>query len=79
MRWLRAIGLYAVLTVALTWPFASNLRVMDASALSLCMDNGTPIVVFDLNEPGNIVRAARGEPIGTTVSAQIPEGVGSRE
>ncbi len=30
MRWLRAIGLYAVLTVALTWPFASNLRVMDA-------------------------------------------------
>src|SRR5262245_14360189 len=30
MRWLRALGLYALLTVALTWPFAANLRVMDA-------------------------------------------------
>jgi uridylate kinase len=55
-----------------------NLRVMDASALSLCMDNGTPIIVFDLNQPGNIVRVARGEMIGTTVSAQAPETVGSR-
>jgi uridylate kinase len=53
-----------------------NLRVMDASALSLSMDNGTPIVVFDLNEPGNIVRAVRGEEVGTTVSAEAPEGVG---
>ena len=53
-----------------------NLRVMDASALSLCMDNGTPIIVFDSNQPGNIVRAARGDAIGTTVSAQVPEGVG---
>jgi len=52
-----------------------NLRVMDASALSLCMDNGTPIIVFDLNQPGNILRAARGEPIGTIVSAAIPEAV----
>lgn len=53
-----------------------NLRVMDASALSLCMDNGTPIIVFDLNQSGNIVRAARGEVIGTTISAQVPEAVG---
>jgi uridylate kinase len=52
-----------------------NLRVMDASALSLCMDNGTPIIVFDLNESGNILRAARGEAIGTIVSAAVPEGV----
>jgi uridylate kinase len=56
-----------------------NLRVMDASALSLCMDNGTPIIVFDSNQPGNIVRAARGDAIGTTVSAQIPEAVGGRQ
>jgi len=54
-----------------------NLRVMDASALSLCMDNGIPIVVFDSNQPGNIVRAARGDAIGTTVSAQVPESVGA--
>lgn len=51
-----------------------NLRVMDASALSLCMDNGTPIIVFDLNQPGNIVRAARGEPIGTIISSGAEEG-----
>ncbi len=51
-----------------------NLRVMDASALSLCMDNNTPIIVFDIQEPGNIVRAALGEPIGTMVSAAAPEG-----
>jgi uridylate kinase len=52
-----------------------NLRVMDASALSLCMDNGTPIIVFDLNQSGNILRAASGEPIGTIVSAAVPEEV----
>jgi uridylate kinase len=50
-----------------------NLRVMDASALSLCMDNGTPIIVFDLNTAGNIVRAVQGEPIGTIVSGKDQE------
>ena len=50
-----------------------NLRVMDASALSLCMDNGTPIIVFDLNRSGNIVRAVLGEAIGTIVSAQASD------
>jgi uridylate kinase len=41
---------------------------MDATAISLCMDNELPIVVFDLREPGNIRRVVMGEPIGTTVS-----------
>jgi uridylate kinase len=45
-----------------------NLRVMDASALSLCMDNAMPIVVFDFQKEGNIERAVRGEAIGTTIS-----------
>jgi len=45
-----------------------QLKVMDATAISLCMDNKLPIVVFDLREPGNIRRAVMGEPIGTTVS-----------
>ena len=45
-----------------------NLRVMDASAFSLCMDNGLPIVVFDISSPQGIVRAVRGEKIGTLVS-----------
>jgi uridylate kinase len=45
-----------------------ELRVMDSTAVSLCMDNDLPIVVFDLMGDGNVVRAVRGEPIGTLVS-----------
>ncbi len=44
-----------------------NLKVMDSTAISLCMDNELPIVVFDLTVRGNIRRAALGEEIGTTV------------
>ncbi len=47
---------------------ARGLKVMDATAISLCMDNGLPIVVFDLLGEGNIVRAVRGEKIGTLVA-----------
>ena len=44
-----------------------QLKVMDATAISLCMDNDLPIVVFNLLEPGNIRRVVLGESIGTTV------------
>ncbi len=44
-----------------------ELKFMDATAVSLCMDNGLPIVVFDLMEEGNIARAVRGERIGTLI------------
>ena len=44
-----------------------NLKVMDATAISLCMDNRLPIVVFNLTKRGNIIRAVRGEKIGTFV------------
>jgi len=44
-----------------------NLKVMDATAISLCMDNGLPIVVFSLTRRGNIVRVVKGEKIGTVV------------
>jgi len=44
-----------------------GLKVMDATAVSLCMDNKLPIVVFDLNKKGNIKRAVLGEKIGTIV------------
>jgi len=44
-----------------------GLGVMDSTAASLCMDNGIPIVVFDLTERGNILKAVMGEPIGTYV------------
>lgn len=45
-----------------------GLSVMDSTATSLCMDNGIPILVFDLGVEGNIRRAVMGEPIGTLVS-----------
>lgn len=45
-----------------------NLKVMDATAISLCMDNALPIVVFDMTQEGNIRRVCAGEPIGTIVS-----------
>jgi uridylate kinase len=45
-----------------------QLKVMDATAISLCMDNKLPIVVFNLRQAGNIRRVVLGEPIGTTVS-----------
>ena len=48
---------------------ARGLKVADATAFSLCMDNDLPIVVFDLLTEGNIARAVRGEKIGTLVSA----------
>jgi uridylate kinase len=46
-----------------------GLRVMDATAISLCMDNRLPIVVFNLKTPGNMKRAIMGEPIGSLVTA----------
>ena len=45
-----------------------QLKVMDATAISLCMDNKLPIVVFNLRKAGNIRRVILGDPIGTTVS-----------
>ena len=46
-----------------------GLKVMDATAISLCMDNRLPIVVFNLRTPGNIKRAISGEAIGSLVTA----------
>ena len=46
----------------------NQLRVMDTTATSLCMENHLPIVVFNMNQPGNIRRVVLGEKIGTVVS-----------
>ena len=46
-----------------------QLKVMDSTAFSLCMENNMPIVVFSMNEADNIRRALTGEPIGTLVNA----------
>ena len=45
-----------------------RLAVMDSTAFSMCMDNKIPIVVFDMNRPGNIKKAIEGDHIGTVVS-----------
>jgi len=47
-----------------------GLKVMDATAISLCMDNKLPIVVFNLRTPGNLRRVVMGEMVGTTVAAE---------
>ena len=48
-----------------------RLKVMDSTAFSLCLENKLPIVVFDVETPGGIERAARGESIGTLVSSEV--------
>jgi uridylate kinase len=48
-----------------------GLEVMDNTALTLCMDNGLPIIVFDMNVQSNIRRVAWGEPIGTYVGNEV--------
>jgi uridylate kinase len=45
-----------------------QLKVMDMTAISLAMDNALPLVVFNLKTPGNIIRVAKGERIGTLIS-----------
>ncbi len=55
-------------------PFLSvlnkNLKVMDGTAITLCMDNNLPIIVFNLTSPGNVRKILEGNPIGTIVSKQ---------
>jgi uridylate kinase len=51
---------------------AKNLRVMDIAAVSLCRDNSIPILVFNLLQPGNILRAVRGERVGTLIKEPQP-------
>jgi uridylate kinase len=54
-----------------------QLKVLDATAVSLCMENDLPIVVFDLNQPENVTRVALGEPVGTRISSN-PQGADRR-
>jgi uridylate kinase len=51
-----------------------RLKVMDSTAFSLCLENTLPIVVFDIEAPNGIERAAKGEPIGTLVSSEVENG-----
>lgn len=53
--------------IGYTEVLSKQLKVMDASAVAMCRDNKLPIVVFNLNTPGNIMRMAMGEPVGTQI------------
>jgi uridylate kinase len=55
-----------------------QLRVLDSTAVSLCMENDLPIVVFDLNQPDNITRVAVGEAVGTLISSASSAAGGAR-
>ena len=46
---------------------ADRLGIMDLTAISMCMENHIPIVVFDLSKPGNLLRAVSGESVGTII------------
>jgi uridylate kinase len=48
--------------------YEMKLNIMDMTAFTLCKENGLPIIVFDMNKPGNLLRLAEGEPIGTLVT-----------
>ena len=54
-------------TVSFQDVLAKQLGVMDASAVAMCRDNKLPICVFDLRQPGNIMRVAMGETVGTMI------------
>jgi uridylate kinase len=47
---------------------SQNLKVMDMTAFTLCQENNLPIIVFDMNSPGNLLNVVTGQPVGTLVS-----------
>ncbi len=63
----------AVLYESLTYETVQRLGlgVMDLTAITLCQENDIPVVVFNLNKPGNITRALRGHKVGTCVSSDV--------
>jgi uridylate kinase len=50
--------------------YAKGLNVMDMTAFTLCKENDLPIIVFDMNKPGNLLKIMQGEAVGTLVSAE---------
>ncbi|HTL09353.1 MAG TPA: UMP kinase [Chitinophagaceae bacterium] len=54
-------------TISFAECISKNLKVMDMTAFTLCMENQLPIIVFDMNKPGNLLRVVCGENVGTLV------------
>ncbi|MDZ4716495.1 MAG: UMP kinase [Cytophagales bacterium] len=48
--------------------YEKNLNIMDMTAFTLCMENKLPIIVFDMNKPGNLIKVIRGDEAGTLIS-----------
>ena len=48
--------------------YEKNLNIMDMTAFTLCMENKLPIIVFDMNKKGNLLKVVQGEPAGTLIS-----------
>jgi uridylate kinase len=59
--------------VSYTEVLSKSLAVMDSSAVAMCRDNKLPILVFNLNTPGNIMRMSRGESLGTVISSETSD------
>lgn len=57
-------------TLSFTTVLANDLRVIDGTAASMCRENNIPILVFDISEPENMVKALRGEDIGTLITEE---------
>jgi len=55
-------------TISYAECISKNLKVMDMTAFTLCMENSLPIIVFDMNKTGNLLKIVRGETIGTLVT-----------
>lgn len=53
--------------ISFTEVYQRGLNVMDMTAFTLCQENNLPIIVFDMNKPGNLSKLANGEPVGTIV------------
>jgi hypothetical protein len=51
---------------------------MDMTAVSLCKDNDMPMIIFNMNKPGNILRVVSGERVGSLVTARLPASSSSR-
>lgn len=59
-------------TISVDKALADHLYVMDATALTLCQENNLPLIVFNMNEPNNLMQLIRGGKIGTTVHPSLP-------
>jgi len=57
-------------TVSFDEVYRNNLNVMDMTAFTLCQENKLPIIVFDMNTPGNLLKVVSGEKVGTLVTAR---------